>query len=208
MPERPPLTVLLDGAGAVLTAAGPERGPVARWPDVGLHAGWQVTLVADRRAASGWRVQWLGPAGARDRPACDLHLDLGGRLLTPGWTDAHTHLVFAGDRAAEFTQRMAGTTYAEIAAAGGGILHTVRQTRAATLDDLVATAAARLAELAGWGARLVEIKTGYGLDRATELRLLAAIGVVGRQCADQLQLVATAMPAHAVPPEWKHDPDG
>lgn len=206
--DTTPVHVLLHGAGAVLSGVGAERGPLARWDEVGLHAGCQVVLAADKGTASGWRVAWLGAPDAPDRPACDARIDLGGRLLTPGWTDAHTHLVFAGDRAAEFTQRMAGASYAEIAAAGGGILHTVRQTRAASLDALVASGAKRLAELAGWGARVVEIKTGYGLDRATEMKLLAAIGNLRRQFAGRLQIVATAMPAHAVPPEWKHDPDG
>jgi imidazolonepropionase len=197
-------TVLLERCH-VITSAGPERGPMRTWQELG----WlEDAAIAVRWDGAQWRTVWLGQRTDRQRPACDRVLDLGGRLLTPGWIDSHTHAVFAGDRSHEFTQRLAGRTYAEIAAAGGGILHTVMATRAATLAQLVASAAVRLAEMVAWGVRVVEIKTGYGLDLATECRTLDAIGVLQQQFAGRLTLVATAMPAHAIAPEFRGDPDG
>jgi len=194
----------LTGACAIVTATGAERGPLSTWDQLGWVRGQD--LVLKQGLGGGWQVAWLGPADAADRPACDTTLDLGGRLLVPGLCDAHTHAVFAGDRSGEFSQRMAGVSYAELAAAGGGIAHTVRLTRAATLPELIAHGMRRLGEMADRGVRVVEIKTGYGLDLASEVRLLEAIDGLRGRLAGRLQLVATAMPAHAVPPEYKADP--
>ena len=184
---------------AIVTAQGPERGPLRQWAELGFLPRGEVIIA---RHGAGWLTEWLGPAGDSARPAYDAAIDLGGRLLLPGWIDCHTHAVFAGDRSHEFGERLAGRSYSEIAAAGGGILHTVAATRAAPLEALVEASAPRLAELAAWGVQVVEIKTGYGLDVATELKTLAAMARLQERFAGQLQLVATAMPAHAVAPEF------
>ena len=201
-----PSSLRLTGASRVVTGEGPVRGPLTDWSEVGLVE--QLDLVVERDEAQGWTVSWMGERDAVDLPAHDDVIDLQGRLLVPGLVDAHTHLVFAGDRSAEFSQRMAGRSYAEIAAEGGGILTTVGQTRQASAVELADIAAVRLAEMRAWGARVVEIKTGYGLELEAELRLLRAIKILRQVEGDRTHLVATAMPAHAVPPEFAGDADG
>ena len=135
------------------------------------------------------------PAGSEARE----ELDLQGRLVTPGLIDCHTHLVFAADRSREFELRLAGADYQSIAKAGGGIFSTVRATRAASEDGLLASANQRLKALLAEGVTTVEIKSGYGLDSATELRMLR----VGRRLAQihRLETVTTLLAAHALPPE-------
>lgn len=198
--------VCLTNIGQLLTCAGPERGPLPTLDALGVLAG--AELVVRHGFDGGWEVQWLGPRGAADRPTCDATIDLGGRTLLPGLVDCHTHLAFAGDRSHEFLQRLSGVSYQEIARQGGGIAYTVGQTRKATLPELVEASAVRLRALCDQGARVVEIKTGYGLDLATELKLLDVIGLLQARFAGDVELVATAMPAHAVPTEFKGDPDG
>ena len=151
-----------------------------------------VAVVEDRVAYAG-PATGLPPGDARQR------LDAGGRLVTPGLVDCHTHLVFAGDRANEMEQRLAGDTYEQIAAAGGGILSTVRATRAATDDELMTAAAGRLRQLMGGGVTTVEIKSGYGLDLATELRMLEVARRLGESCGVTVR--TTFLGAHTVPPE-------
>jgi imidazolonepropionase len=133
------------------------------------------------------------------RRAADVY-DLDGRWVTPGLIDCHTHLVYGGSRAAEFEQRLEGASYQELLAAGGGILSTVRATRAATEDELVAAAERRLAALRRDGVTTVEIKSGYGLDTATELKMLR----VARRLAEgrNVDVLATFLGAHALPPEF------
>ena len=137
------------------------------------------------------------PAGldARDVIDCD------GRWITPGLIDCHTHLVYAGDRSAEFEQRLNGVTYEEIARQGGGIASTVRATREASAAELGKAAAARLRALVAEGVTTVEIKSGYGLDLATERRLLQVAQALESEC--NVSVRRTFLGAHAVPPEYR-----
>ncbi len=133
-------------------------------------------------------------------------IDCEGRWITPGLIDCHTHLVFGGDRAAEFEMRLDGASYEDIAAAGGGIVSTVRATRAASDGDLVASALPRLDTLIREGVTTVEIKSGYGLDLDAEARMLRAARRLG---AERPVSVATSfLGAHALPPEAGGDKDG
>lgn len=161
--------------------------------------------------AVGGRIAWIGPdadlpaqlraAGPVSAGEEPTEHDLGGALLTPGLIDAHTHLVYAGDRAAEFEQRLQGASYEQIARAGGGIRSTVRATRAADDDTLFALAAARAQALMAEGVTTVEIKSGYGLDEAHEARCLAAARRLGRELT--ISVRTTSLGAHALPPEFE-----
>lgn len=164
-------------------------------------------LIADGAAAlADGRIAWLGPRQDLPPRFADWpHTELGGRLVTPALIDCHTHLVYGGNRAREFEMRLQGASYEAIARAGGGILATVRATRAATEDDLVAAAMPRLDALIAEGAGTVEIKSGYGLDIATELRILRAARRLGR--ARNVRIMTTFLGAHAVPPEFAGRPD-
>jgi imidazolonepropionase len=126
---------------------------------------------------------------------------LGGAWVTPGLVDCHTHLVFGGNRAGEFEQRLEGATYEEIARAGGGILSSVRATRAADLDALVAEARPRLRALMRGGVTTLEIKSGYGLDVDTELRMLEAARALG--ASESVRVATTLLALHALPPEFR-----
>jgi imidazolonepropionase len=128
-------------------------------------------------------------------------LDGRGRSLVPGFVDAHTHVVFAGDRRRELRRRLGGATYAEIAAEGGGILSTVQATRQASEEELVAATRGRLAEMLAAGTTTAEAKSGYGLETATEVRMLRATETLGR--TQPIELVRTFMGAHEVPPEYR-----
>ncbi|MDX1515267.1 MAG: imidazolonepropionase [Woeseiaceae bacterium] len=146
------------------------------------------------------RIAWLGKADDRPRKTAFDTVSGGGHWLTPALIDCHTHLIFAGDRAREFERRLAGESYEAIAAAGGGILSTVRATREADIDTLYDGALRRLRELAADGVATVEIKSGYGLDVATELKMLG----VARNLGDSsgLSVQTSLLAAHAVPPEF------
>lgn len=151
------------------------------------------------------KLVWVGPQAEMPAFVADQHHQLPGGIVTPGLVDCHTHLVFGGDRSQEFEQRLNGVSYAEIAAQGGGILSTVRATRAATEEELVASARWRLDRLLAEGVTTVEIKSGYGLDEESELRMLRAICQLGESVSADVR--ATCLAAHAFPPEFKHDPD-
>jgi imidazolonepropionase len=133
-------------------------------------------------------------------------LDARGRVVLPGFVDPHTHAIWAGDRAAEFELRVQGKTYLEILAAGGGILSTVRQTRQASFDQLLEEARSRLRTLLAHGTTTLEVKTGYGLELETELRLLEAL--VALDAEGPCELAVTFLGAHAVPPEFAGNPQG
>lgn len=132
-------------------------------------------------------------------------VDCGGRWITPGLIDCHTHLVHGGDRAAEFEMRLNGASYEEIARAGGGIVSTVKATRAASADELYTTADRRLTALMAEGVTTVEIKSGYGLDTETESRQLAVARRLG--LTRPVTVRTTFLGAHAVPPEFKGEAD-
>ncbi|TVS13273.1 MAG: imidazolonepropionase [Wenzhouxiangella sp.] len=146
------------------------------------------------------RVAELGPD---ERASCELMA--GGGVITPGLVDCHTHLVFAGQRAAEFEQRLKGVSYAAIAAAGGGILSTVRATRAASEDELVEQTRPRLEALIADGVTTVEIKSGYGLSQNDELKMLRAARRLGAELP--VRVLTTFLGAHALPPEFVGRPD-
>jgi imidazolonepropionase len=145
------------------------------------------------------RIVWLGPMAGLPPRDLPVH-DLGGRLVTPALIDCHTHLVFAGNRAQEFEMRLNGASYEDVARAGGGIVSTVRATRSASEDDLFTQALPRLDAMIAEGTGTVEIKSGYGLDLATELRLLRVARRLGR--ARNVAVRTTFLGAHAVPPEF------
>ena len=146
-------------------------------------------------------LRWVGPLAelpADLRP--DAVHDLGGALVTPGLIDAHTHLVYGGDRAAEFELRLQGASYEEIARAGGGIVATVAATRAASDNELFASAAARARSLMAEGVTTIEIKSGYGLSEWHEARCLAVARRLGRELP--LTVRTSSLAAHALPPEY------
>ena len=145
-------------------------------------------------------IAWVGPRTQTPRFPATTEIDCQGAWITPGLIDCHTHLVFGGDRAGEFELRLNGASYAEIAKAGGGIRSTVAKTRAASDSELRESAGARLDRLLAEGVTTVEIKSGYGLDTQTELRMLRA----ARALADsrRVSVRTTFLGAHAVPPEY------
>lgn len=157
-------------------------------------------------AVEGESIAWVGPNSElpsefRSLPATDL----ADALVTPGLIDCHTHIVFAGNRAREFEMRLGGTGYSEIARQGGGILSTMRATRNATEDELVEQSLPRLDALIAEGVSTVEIKSGYGLDTETELKMLLAARRLGN--VRDVEVTTSWLAAHAVPPEFHNRPD-
>jgi imidazolonepropionase len=190
--------LLIADADVVATCAG--RGPQAG--SAQGHASLsERTSVASCRG----RIVWVG--AARDAAAAlaltpdATVIDGRGLTVTPGFVDPHTHLVFGGDRRDELQRRLAGATYAEIAAGGGGIVKTVAATRAATEDALVEAALPRLASMLAHGTTTAEVKSGYGLDLDTELRQLRAIQRLAH--LQPVSLSSTFMGAHEIPPEYR-----
>ncbi len=157
-------------------------------------------------AASGGRIAYAGPREGLPAGVAAATVDCGGRWITPGLVDCHTHLVHAGDRAREFEMRLAGASYEEIARAGGGILSTVRATRAADEDRLVAETLPRLDALIAEGVTTVEVKSGYGLEPGAELRQLRAARRLGRE--RDVRVSTSLLAAHALPPEFAADRAG
>ena len=146
------------------------------------------------------RIEWIGPREALPAIPYDVEVDLNGAWVTPGLIDCHTHLVFGGDRSREFEQRLEGVSYAEIAAQGGGIASTVRATREASEDELLESATRRARKLLRDGVTTLEVKSGYGLDLASERKMLR----VARRLGETLPMTvrATCPAAHALPPEY------
>ncbi len=179
--------LLTDCQAATMTTGGSSYGLI---PDAAI-------------AIEGERIAWVGTA--RDLPRADAHETrrLDQALVTPALIDCHTHLVFGGDRAAEWELRLGGASYEDIAAKGGGILSTVRATRAASEEELAQSAARRARVLAGQGVSTVEIKSGYGLDMVNECKMLRAAAVAGKSA--NIRVVRTFLGAHIVPPEYQND---
>ena len=178
----------------------------------GLHAATMrdpAGYAAVRDAAIGVRgdrIAWIGPARELPRgTVAARRISCGGRWATPGLIDCHTHLVYAGNRAQEFEQRLHGAGYADIARAGGGIQSTIRATRAATLESLVAQSRPRVMALTSEGVTTIEIKSGYGQDTATEVKQLKVARRLAAEC--DVDVRTTLLAAHALPPEFadRHD---
>ncbi|MFP4237904.1 MAG: imidazolonepropionase [Rhodosalinus sp.] len=181
---------LLTGA-RLATMIGPERYGLI--PDGAL-------------AIEGQRIAWAGPAAALpERLRGEAATDLGGRLVTPALIDCHTHLIAGGHRAREFEMRLEGASYEAIARAGGGILSTVEATRAASEEALIEGALPRLDALIAEGVATVEVKSGYGLDIDTELRMLRAARALAER--RDVTVRTTFLGAHAVPPDYDGRPD-
>lgn len=184
--------LLIHGASEVLTCTGEgtaeaKLAPITKGA-IGVRDG---------------RIAWLGT----EPPARgEFEVDARGGFVGPGFVDCHTHVVFAGDRSGEFEQRCQGKTYLEIAAAGGGIARTVTATRAASEQDLIELAVPRLERLLRHGVTTAEVKSGYGLDVESELRMLRVIVRLGDRTP--ISLVGTVLALHAVPPEFKADRAG
>ncbi len=191
---------LLLTADRVVTCAapdGPKRG--AALADAGVIQHGAVAIDAGRIVAVGPSAELAGRYTPRAR------FDGGARVLMPGFVDPHTHVCYAGNRIEDFQRRIAGATYQELMAAGGGIMQTVRHTRAAPQASLIAQTQTRLNRMLRHGITTVEIKSGYGLDTSAELRMLEAIAQLSgtHPCA----IVPTFLGAHAIPAEYSHRPD-
>lgn len=139
-------------------------------------------------------ITWVGPDS--DAPSANLEIDADGCLITPGFVDAHTHVIFGGNRANEFELRSQGATYQEIKEAGGGIMSSVRATREASFDELMSSASERLQWMLATGTTTVEVKSGYGLDFESEKKMLQVAATLGPQ-----RIIKTYLGAHCVPPE-------
>jgi len=197
--ERPaaPASLLVFHAAELLTLRG-NPGPRVR------EAANDLGVIQDGAVyAEGDRIRDVGKSSevlAR-HPRVDVRIDVTGKVVLPGFVDPHTHPVFAGSRAHEVEWKARGLSYSEIAARGGGILHTVRATREATEDDLAREGAHRIRAMMGFGTTTLEAKSGYGLRTEDELKILRAIAKAGRMA--ELDVVPTFLGAHAVPPEFE-----
>jgi imidazolonepropionase len=189
--------MLIHSAAQVLTlAGGPQRGR-----DLGRLGTIEdgAVLIRDQQIAAVGTTQALRKAHPHEP-----ELDAAGCVVMPGFVDPHTHVIWAGDRAAEFELRLKGAKYLDILAAGGGILSTVKRTREASLDDLVQATRPRLQRMFAHGSTTVEIKTGYGLETKSELKLLEAL--LALDAESPVDIAITFLGAHAIAPEFQDDP--
>ncbi|RIK31718.1 MAG: imidazolonepropionase [Anaerolineae bacterium] len=191
--------MLIHSSSQLLTLqGGPQRG--RSLGNLGIIEDGAVVVRDEKIVAVGTTAEMK--AAYPDEPT----LDASGCVLMPGFVDPHTHVIWGGDRANEFEMKMAGKPYLEILAEGGGILSTVRATRVASIEALIAQTRARLLRMFAHGTTTVEAKTGYGLQTATELRLLKALLALDDE--GPLDLAITFLGAHAIAPEYKDDPQG
>lgn len=191
--------MLIHSASQVLTLTGePQRG--AALGELGIIEDGAVLL-------DGETILAVGPSREMGAIYADMpQFDAGGRVVMPGLIDPHTHAVWAGDRAAEFEMRIQGKSYMEIMNAGGGIVSTVRHTRQASLEELKAQTRPRLVDMFEHGTTTAEAKSGYGLNTETELKMLRAI--LELDAEGPLELAPTFLGAHAIPAEFKDNPEG
>lgn len=188
-------TLLLHNIGELCTLEGGVRRGVDAMNDLGILRDAAVLIEDGTIERVGGSDELL-----RGAPSDAVKINVGGRAVVPGFIDAHTHAVYAGDRVDEFALKLQGAKYEDILAAGGGILHTVRLTREATRAELLKQLMSRLSSMMEYGTTTCEVKSGYGLDLETERRLLQVI-----RDADErhpMDLVPTFLGAHAVPPEF------
>ncbi|MBN1263864.1 MAG: imidazolonepropionase [Anaerolineales bacterium] len=190
--------MLIHSANQLLTLTEtPQRGHTLG--ELGLISNGALAVNLGRIIASGKSEDFL----SRYHPKTSF--DAGGKVVLPGFVDPHTHLVWAGDRALEFEQRLAGKSYMEIMASGGGIISTVNKTRAASVEQLISETLPRLDQMLTHGTTTAEVKTGYGLNTETEIKLLETILQLDE--LHPVDLVPTFLGAHAVPPEYKGQTD-
>ncbi len=193
-----PADFVIRHAREVVTCAGPA-------PRVGAAQGRSSPIPHGAVASRDGRIVFVGDDADCAQAVKPLGgatiLDADGATVVPGFVDSHTHVIFAGDRRQELARRLAGATYADIAAAGGGIVATVRATRSASEDDLVAAALPRLDEMLRCGTTTAEAKSGYGLELASEIRMLKAIARL--QSLQSIELSPTFLGAHEVPLEYR-----
>jgi imidazolonepropionase len=189
-------SLAVTNIGQLVTLAGPARPRVgAELRELGIVENGALMIEDGCIAAVGAHHEIKSKI-----PTDTYVIDAQGRCVTPGFVDAHTHLVFAGNRAVEFEQRIAGATYQEIAAAGGGILSTVRSTRAASKEELLNTSRQHRNWMLRCGTTTIEAKSGYGLERETELRMLRVLARLNAE--GPARIVSTLLAAHTVPPEF------
>lgn len=195
-------TYLITGASQLLTLRGgaPRRGNSLS--NLGIVKDGAVLIRDDRILAVGARKKVEAHKEARGAEK----LDVGGRVVLPGFVDSHTHLVHAASRAEEYELKIQGASYEEIARKGGGILNSVKKLRAAAYDALKQRALSVLEEFASYGTTTVEAKSGYGLDVASELKILALQQELNRE--QPLEIVSTFLGAHVLPAEFRGKPDG
>ncbi|MBP9663372.1 MAG: imidazolonepropionase [Pyrinomonadaceae bacterium] len=193
--------LIINNIGQLVTCASggkPKCGDAMR--DVGVVENGAVAIADGKVVGVGRSNDILSEFAAAEM------IDAEGRIACPGFVDPHTHLVYAGDRLNEFELKIKGADYLEILAAGGGILSTVKATRAASVEEVVAQSLKRLDKMLAYGTTTCEIKTGYGLDTETELKMLACIEILDN--THSIDIVPTFLAAHTIAPEYKNDADG
>ncbi len=191
--------MLIHSAAQIITiAGGPQRGD--RLGDLGLREDGAVLIRSECIVETGSSSDLLEKYPDEER------LDVAGKVVMPGFVDPHTHVIWAGDRSAEFELRLQGKTYLEIMKAGGGIVSTVKATRDASLRELKDQTRSRLKSVFAHGTTTLEAKTGYGLNTKTELLMLRALLELDQE--EPLEIVPTFLGAHAVPPEYEGDTAG
>jgi imidazolonepropionase len=199
--------MLIHSASQLLTLAPNGNPSHSSGPQRGRDLGWLGIIENGAVLVRDEKIVAVGPsdklrAAYPDEPT----LDTSGCVVMPGFVDPHTHLIWGGDRAAEFEMRLEGRRYLEILAAGGGIISTVRATRTASIESLVSQTRPRLLRMFAHGTTTAEAKTGYGLQTATELRLLKALLTLNDE--SPIELAPTFLGAHAIAPEFKDNPQG
>ena len=192
--------LIIHNAGQLLTCA--SNGKPKRLDDmqtVGIIENGAVAVRGEKIAAVGKTEEILREFES------DVTIDAAGKVVSPGFVECHTHVVFAGNRLNEFEMKIKGADYLEILVNGGGIISTVRQTREAGLQDLVEQSRKRLDKMLALGVTTSEVKTGYGLDTQTEFKMLEAILEIDR--FHPVELLPTFLAAHAIPPEFRGNAD-